>query len=148
LGHAKPPSLILLELLVSHTLSPLTNAEVKICLMCLFTVPCFVLFCEGLDKLRECVCVAVDCMCWVQYFRRSQISKVSCTPCGLEPRPVGRLICFLLSYFAVIPLCFSWSVPRLSFLVFFQYLGRQWTAEELAMGSELQGLGPGDVEAE
>ncbi len=33
LGHAKPPSLILLELLVSHTLSPLTNAEVRLCLM-------------------------------------------------------------------------------------------------------------------
>jgi len=30
LGHAKPPSLILLELLVSHTLSPLTNAEVRL----------------------------------------------------------------------------------------------------------------------
>jgi hypothetical protein len=33
LGHAKPPSLILLELLVSHTLSPLTNAEVRFYLM-------------------------------------------------------------------------------------------------------------------
>jgi hypothetical protein len=36
LGHAKPPSLILLELLVSHTLSPLTNAEVRLCLMHIF----------------------------------------------------------------------------------------------------------------
>ncbi len=33
LGHAKPPSLILLELLVSHTLSPLTKAEVRLYLM-------------------------------------------------------------------------------------------------------------------
>ncbi len=56
------------------------------------------------------------------------------------------MLSFIL--FALIPLCFSWTFPRLSFLVFFQYLGRQWTAEELAMGTELQGLGPGDVEAE
>jgi hypothetical protein len=28
LGHAKPPALILLDLLITHTLRPLTNAEV------------------------------------------------------------------------------------------------------------------------
>ncbi len=61
---------------------------------------------------------------------------------------MGILIGFPLSYFALTPLRFSWTLPRLSFLVLFQYLGRQWTAEELAMGTELQGLGPGDVEAE
>ncbi len=59
--------------------------------------------------------------------------------CRLEPRPMGRLIDLPLPGF---------SLPRLNFLVLFQYLGRQWTAEELAMGTELQGLGPGDVEAE
>jgi hypothetical protein len=68
LGHAKPPSLILLELLVSHTLSPLTNAEVRLCLMYSFHGFLLCFFCEGLVKLRECVCVAVDCICLVQYF--------------------------------------------------------------------------------
>jgi len=60
---------------------------------------------------------------------------------------MGRLVGFLFSYFVLTPLRFS-DLSRLSTLVLFQYLGRQWTAEELAMGTELQGLGPDDVEAE
>jgi hypothetical protein len=43
---------------------------------------------------------------------------------------------------------FFLDLSQAEFMFFFQYLGRQWTAEELAMGTELQGLGPGDVEAE
>jgi hypothetical protein len=60
---------------------------------------------------------------------------------------MGRLVGFLFSYLVLPPLRFS-DLSRLSTLVLFQYLGRQWTAEELAMGTELQGLGPDDVEAE
>jgi hypothetical protein len=60
---------------------------------------------------------------------------------------MGRLVGFLFSYFVLPPLRFP-DLSRLSTLVLFQYLGRQWTAEELAMGTELQGLGPDDVEAE
>jgi hypothetical protein len=89
-------------------------------------------------KLRQCVWQSVA-FAWYNILRCNRTVKVSRTMCGLDPRPMVRLIGLPLPDF---------SLPRLNFLVLFQYLGRQWTAEELAMGTELQGLGPGDVEAE
>jgi hypothetical protein len=56
LGHAKPPSLILLELLVSHTLSPLTNAEVRLCLVYSFHGFLLCFFLRGFgETTRVCV---------------------------------------------------------------------------------------------
>jgi hypothetical protein len=53
LGHAKPSSLILLELLVLHTLSPLTNAEVRLYLIYSFSGFLFGVFLlRALAKLR------------------------------------------------------------------------------------------------
>ncbi len=60
---------------------------------------------------------------------------------------MGRLIGFPFSDLVPTSICFP-DLARLSYFVLFQYLGRRWTAEELAMGAELQGLGPDDVEAE
>ncbi len=60
---------------------------------------------------------------------------------------MGRSIGFPFSDPVLTFICFP-VLARLSYFVSFQYLGRWWTAEELAMGAELQGLGPDDVVAE